>query len=90
MHEADIEFRVNGTSLTRITGPVSWHDQATGTTEAAGVRAKADGSKVQHFTCHADGIGRVLDRRDGRDDWQERSLARGVWLLGDADQYLSF
>ncbi len=68
MHEADTEFRVNGGSRTRITGPVSWRNPATGTTAAVWVRAKADGSKVQHFTCHAAGIGRVLDRRAGRAD----------------------
>ena len=66
VHDANAEFRVNGTSLTRIKGPVEWHNPVSDTTEAVWVRTKADGSKTQYFTCHDIGVGRVLDQRVGR------------------------
>ena len=66
MHAAATEFNVNGTSVTRINGPVQWTNQVTGTVESIWVRTKADGSKIQHFTCHGKGIGRVYDSRIGR------------------------
>ena len=68
MHNADTEFRVNGTSLTHNKGPIEWRIPVTDTTEAVWVRSKADGSKTQYFTCHDKGVGRVFDQRVGRDD----------------------
>lgn len=72
MHPADTTFSVNGTSKTRIYGPETWTNPATGQKEQVWVREKADGSKTQRFTCHYDGIGRVADTRQGREDryWQ--------------------
>lgn len=66
MHAAATEFSVNGTSVTRINGPVQWTNPVTGATQSVWVRAKADGSKTQYFTCHEKGIGRVNDRRVDR------------------------
>ena len=66
MHEADNEFRVNGSSVTRIRGPEEWHNPRSGKEETVWVRAKADGSKTQYFTCHENGIGRVYDSRGPR------------------------
>ena len=68
MHAADTEFAVNGTSLTRIEGPIEWHNPVADVTESVWIRTKVDGSKTQYFTCHDNGIGRVYDRRVNRQD----------------------
>ena len=74
MHVTTTEFSVNGTSLTRINGPVQWTNPVTGATQSVWVRAKADGSKTQYFTCHDKGIGRVYDQRQDR--------ATRTWAIG--------
>lgn len=68
MHEAQTEFRVNGTSLTRISGPLQWTNPVANADEQVWVRKKADGSKTSYFTCHEMGVGRVHDSRPGRAD----------------------
>ena len=45
MHAAETEFSVNGTSDTRINGPVQWTNPVTEAAESVWVRAKADGRK---------------------------------------------
>ena len=66
MHEADSRFEVNGTSSTRIRGPVAWSNPRTGERHTVWERSKDDGSKAQYFTCHETGIGRVYDSRGPR------------------------
>ena len=66
MHEADSRFEVNGTSPTRIRGPVAWSNPRTGERHTVWERSKDDGSKAQYFTCHETGIGRVYDSRGPR------------------------
>ena len=66
MHEADSAFDVNGFSRTTIRGPEAWRNPGTGKKYTVWVRAKVNGSKVQHFTCHGKGIGRVYDSRGPR------------------------
>ena len=66
MHEARTSFEVNGRSPTTIRGPKAWRNPKTGEEELVWVRAKRNRSKVQHFTCHEKGIGRVYDSRRKR------------------------
>lgn len=66
MHDAASEFVVNGTSRTRIDGPIKWSGQD------VWARTKTNSAKTQYFTCHAAGIGRVYDSR-----WPDVPLAPG-------------
>ena len=85
MHEADNEFRVNGSSVTRIRGPEEWHNPRSGKEETVWVRAKADGSKTQYFTCHENGIGRVYDSRGPRHYVSGRCLIFKWWTESTLD-----
>lgn len=66
MHRATSRFDVNASSPTTINGPKPWTNPETGRDELMWVREKANGSKVQYFTCHEKGIGRVYDSRGPR------------------------
>ena len=66
MHKADLFFVVNSTSQTTIKGPLKWVNPNTGETIQVWDRSKTNGSKLQLFTCHAKGIGRVYDSRGER------------------------
>ena len=66
MHEANSRFAVNRRSPTAIRGPGEWRNPTTGETYTVWTRAKVNGKKVQHFTCHGKGIGRVYDSRGPR------------------------
>ena len=61
MHGAYTVFMVNGSSTTYIVGPKEWKGNQ------VWVREKASGSKTQYFTCHAKGIGRLWEVRNGRE-----------------------
>lgn len=63
MHKADTTFDVEGGGLTRIWGPKKWSNIESGEDELVWVREKITRYKVQYFTCHQDGIGRVYDSR---------------------------
>ncbi len=63
MHSADTRFTVNEFSDTTIQGPSTWMNRVTGVTDSVWVRTKVSGTKVQYFTCHEKGIGRVHDNR---------------------------
>lgn len=66
MHRADSEFTVNGTSTTTIKGPVDWTHPKLGTQHQIWSREKVNGTKVQYFSCHENGIGRLYDNRRER------------------------
>ena len=66
MHKADNTFSVNDRSLTRISGPKKWRNPKMDTEEMVWVREKVQGWKVQYFTCHEKGIGRLYDSRRPR------------------------
>ena len=67
MHEADATFYVNGTSETKINGPIDWIHPKTKKTLRVWTRQKQKGAKQQYFTCNSKGIGRVYDnRKQGR------------------------
>ncbi len=66
MHKADNTFSVNRRSLTRIRGPKKWSNLESGENEMVWVREKLNRHKVQYFTCHSEGIGRVYDSRGPR------------------------
>ena len=61
MHKADTLFHVNNSSTTTIKGPREWNGRQIWS------REKVDGSKTQYFECHAKGIGRLYEIRNGRE-----------------------
>lgn len=63
MHEANSRFNVDGDSLTSITGPIDWTHPRLGTQHRVWSREKVSGTKVQLFSCHEKGIGRLYDNR---------------------------
>ena len=63
MHTANSSFNVDGNSETTIRGPEQWLNPKSGKVELVWIRLKLDNSKVQFFTCHEKGIGRVYDSR---------------------------
>lgn len=63
MHQSDSLFYVNIVSATTISGPEKWRNPLSGETESYWSRKKVNGSKIQFFTCHELGIGRVYDSR---------------------------
>lgn len=65
MHEADSTFYVNGTSETKISGPLEWSNPKTLDTLKVWKREKLKDAKQQYFTCNNKGIGRVYDSRNG-------------------------
>ena len=66
MHKVDNSFTVNDRSETRIWGPKKWSNLESGEDEIVWVREKLNSDKVQYFTCHEQGIGRVYDSRGPR------------------------
>lgn len=86
MHRANSRFWVNGRSETIIRGPLRWVSPESGAIHQAWSREKTDGSKVQLFTCHERGIGRVFDSRGDRyyDPGRCKFPAGGGWKLGVA------
>ena len=88
MHEAQTSFTVNSTSRTSIRGPKTWLNPNTGEEVEVWVRAKQRGSKVQYFTCHDKGIGRVYDNRYNR-SWETgrcKFPAGFGWAVGERRQ----
>ena len=91
MHQVRSNFTVNNSSRTSIRGPKSWLNPKTGEEEEVWVRAKQNGSKVQYFTCHDKGIGRVYDNRNNR-SWETgrcKFPAGFGWALGERRQCAS-
>jgi hypothetical protein len=66
MHHANSLFHVNEVSKTTIIGPEQWQNPLTQESQQVWTRSKTNGSKVQQFTCHEKGIGRVYDSRKPR------------------------
>ena len=66
MHASDKLFFVGFMSPTTIKGPKEWEIPLTGETLTIWSREKVIGSKIQYFTCHELGIGRVYDNRSPR------------------------
>lgn len=72
MHAADIYFYVyvggsNKWKARSIKGPKEWKGNQ------IWVRETGDGSKTQYFECHAKGIGRLWEIRDGRERTYRRN-----------------
>ena len=85
MHASNSLFYVNGVSATTISGPEKWQNPLSGETESYWSRKKRNGSKVQFFTCHKLGIGRVYDSRGPRHYRSGRCKfpAGYGWKIGD-------
>jgi len=66
MHKANTRFTVNDDSTTTIKGPVDWTHPKTGKRHRIWSREKVNGPKVQYFSCHEKGIGRLYDNRRER------------------------
>ena len=66
MHDVDHFFSVNNHARVLIKGPHEWRNPVTGKTEFYWQRQRLDKQKIQFFTCHENGIGRVFDSRGDR------------------------